>query len=194
MRIILRTLFIAICSLLIACSTTTNTTKTPANKTLRLASKRTPTSFDPRRNNDSVTIVYVSMFSSGFFEEKGANNYYEPAALSRFEMAEDNKSCTFYLKSNLKWSDGHEITADDFINSWTSTLTPGFTSEDVNELYFIKNAEKIANGELPTSALGVKKIGNNNKIIHVEFDRPVFNVQARFCLTVTHLYSVPYHH
>ena len=39
----------------------------------------------------------------------------EPLLVRRAELAGDAKSVTFYLREGLKWSDGHPLTADDFV-------------------------------------------------------------------------------
>ena len=42
-------------------------------------------------------------------------NALEPLLVRRAEMADDAMSVTFYLREGTKWSDGHPMTADDYV-------------------------------------------------------------------------------
>lgn len=42
-------------------------------------------------------------------------NALEPLLVRRAELADDAMSVTFYLREGVKWSDGHPLTADDFV-------------------------------------------------------------------------------
>jgi peptide/nickel transport system substrate-binding protein len=50
-----------------------------------------------------------------------------PSLAKGWEMSEDGKTFTLYLREGLKWSDGAPLTADDFV--WSrSTTTPSTSS------------------------------------------------------------------
>lgn len=41
-----------------------------------------------------------------------------PEIAEKWTISSDQKTITFYLKKNLKWSDGHDLTSDDVLFTW----------------------------------------------------------------------------
>ncbi|HCC73024.1 MAG TPA: peptide-binding protein, partial [Methylophilaceae bacterium] len=41
-----------------------------------------------------------------------------PELASQWIISNDQKTITFYLKKNLKWADGHDLTSDDVLFTW----------------------------------------------------------------------------
>src|SRR5690554_3119464 len=64
-----------------------------------------------------------------------------PGVAKSFDVSEDGKTYTFYLREDAKWSNGDPVTAADFVYSWKRILTPGFPADYVSMLYVIKGAE-----------------------------------------------------
>lgn len=48
----------------------------------------------------------------------------QPNLAERWEISEDGKEITFYLREGLRWSDGHPFTADDILFWWEVQNTP----------------------------------------------------------------------
>ena len=48
-----------------------------------------------------------------------------PAVATRWESSNDGRVWTFYLRDNARWSNGENVTADDFVRSWERTLKIG---------------------------------------------------------------------
>src|SRR3712207_9265092 len=70
---------------------------------------------------------------------------------------------TATLRDGLKWSDGSDLTAEDFVYSWQRMVDPKTASEYAylaTESH-LKNAEDINSGKNPDlDSLGVKADGN----------------------------------
>ncbi len=47
-----------------------------------------------------------------------------PGQAETWEVSEDGKTWTFHLRDGLKWSDGSDLTADDFVYSWQRVTDP----------------------------------------------------------------------
>ncbi len=75
-----------------------------------------------------------------------------------WEANEDSSEFTFTLKADSQWSDGTPITAEDFVYSWRRVLDPNTLSEYMPALYYLKNGEAIANGEMELDQLGVEAV------------------------------------
>lgn len=73
---------------------------------------------------------------------------------------EDQKSWQFKLKSNLKWSNGEPLTANDFEYAWKRLADPATGSPYESYLQYGKfaNIDEIIEGKKPADALGVKAL------------------------------------
>ena len=47
-----------------------------------------------------------------------------PGQAETWEVSEDGLTWTFHLRDGLKWSDGSDLTADDFVYSWKRVCDP----------------------------------------------------------------------
>ena len=52
---------------------------------------------------------------------KGGENL--PGVAESWDISEDGKTYTFFLNQNAKWSNGDQVTAQDFVWSWTVSYT-----------------------------------------------------------------------
>jgi oligopeptide transport system substrate-binding protein len=48
-----------------------------------------------------------------------------PAVATRWESSHDGRVWTFYLRDNARWTNGEQVTANDFVRSWQRTLKIG---------------------------------------------------------------------
>jgi oligopeptide transport system substrate-binding protein len=57
------------------------------------------------------------------------------------EITNDGKTYTFKIRPGVKWSNGRQMTAQDFVFSWQRMLHPETTSEYAYQLHYIVGAE-----------------------------------------------------
>lgn len=86
----------------------------------------------------------------------------------RWELRNDG--ATFWLREDARWSDGTPVVAQDFVFAWRKVLEPATASTYGFILFPIQNARAVSNGELPSSALGVKAI--DERTLEVSFHQP----------------------
>lgn len=82
---------------------------------------------------------------------------------------------TIHLRKNAKWSDGSDITAQDFVNTFRDQVDPKFKSEVSSNLSYFKNYDAVVNGKKSASALGVKAIDKKTLQITLAKPQPFFN-------------------
>ena len=83
------------------------------------------------------------------------------------EQSEDGTVLSFTIRSDARWSDGIPVTAEDFVYAWRRLLTEGNGAH----LYgILRNAEKVAAGELPPESLGVT--AESERVLRVELEQP----------------------
>jgi oligopeptide transport system substrate-binding protein len=94
-----------------------------------------------------------------------------PGLADRWEISPDGKTYTFHLRTNLVWSTGEPITADDVVYSWIRALDPKTAARYAGQLYYLKNAEDFNTGKIKDPSLvGVKAL--DRLTIQVELAAP----------------------
>ena len=85
--------------------------------TLRLNLASEPDFLDPALNSsvDGACLAANSFSGLYTYDENGETI---PACAESYEVSEDGLTYTVTLKDDLKWSDGSDLTADDFVYSW----------------------------------------------------------------------------
>ncbi|WP_237068329.1 peptide ABC transporter substrate-binding protein [Microbulbifer guangxiensis] len=91
------------------------------------------------------------------------------AAASNWEMP-DSKTYVFHLRPTARWSNGDQVTANDFVYSWQRLVDPATASPHGSYLSDIKvlNAARISRGELPVENLGIRAIDSHTLEISLE--------------------------
>lgn len=72
-----------------------------------------------------------------------ADGKISPGMAKEWEVSEDGLTYTFYLRDNIKWSNGDPVTAEDFEYAWKYCLDPRTASYYSYQLYYIKGAEEF---------------------------------------------------
>lgn len=85
----------------------------------------------------------------------------------------DNKTFTFHLRHDAKWSNGDPVTAHDFVYSWQRAVDPATASPYswYLEMTTMQNAAAIIDGKKDKSTLGVKAL--DDYTLQVQLDTPV---------------------
>ncbi len=76
-----------------------------------------------------------------------------PGLAESWDVSPDGRTYTFHLRTNLVWSTGGPIRADDVVYSWIRTLAPATASEYAGQFYFVKNAEAFNTGAIKDPSL-----------------------------------------
>ena len=128
-----------------------------------------PVSVNPNLSQTPTGIVVNSFLNEGL-TKIGKDGMLVPGLAERWEVSSDGKVWTFYLRDNLKWSNGDIITANDFRFSWINVLNPSTKAEYVNFLYIIKGAEEYSRHKGKLADVGIKAV--NNKTLEITLTRP----------------------
>lgn len=124
----------------------------------------TPTeilTLDISRNTDRYSSMAIGHGGSNLLR-RDADGKLQPDLAEKVDVSKDGKTYTATLRDDLKWSDGSDLTAEDFVYTWRRMADPATASEyaylvsDANLL----NADEVLAGEKPVSDLGVKAEGN----------------------------------
>ena len=82
-----------------------------------------PETIDPALNSasDGGCMILHSFECLLTVDESGA---LAPGQAESWEVSEDGLTWTFHLREGLKWSDGSDLTANDFVYSWKRVCDP----------------------------------------------------------------------
>ncbi|EGU31869.1 oligopeptide ABC transporter, periplasmic oligopeptide-binding protein [Vibrio sp. N418] len=104
-----------------------------------------------------------------------ANGNIIPGVADSWETA-DNKTFTFHLRKDAKWSNGDPVTAHDFVYSFQRSVDP-MTASPYSwymEYTKMKNAKDIIAGKADKSTLGVKALDDQTLVVELDSAVPYF--------------------
>ena len=163
--------------------TTETTTKTEAEQVLTVNARTEPPSLDPPIIDNRIAGELANQLFEGLVRLDKDGNV-TPGVAKDWNISDDGLVYTFYFNEEAKWSNGEQVTADDFVFSWERTLRPETAAPLVSNLFFIKNAVPYNSGELTDpSQLGLKAIDDTT--LEVTLERP-----TSFFLGLTAFFSV----
>ena len=147
-----------------------------ADKELNIMLANSPMTIDPQLIGDTNSGFVASFFTAGLF---GYNEDREivPVMAESYEVSEDGQTYTFHLKKGLKWSDGRELTAEDFVYGFQRLVDPDVGSNSVYlalDSCTLKNADDVNKGKKPVSELGVSSPDAHTFVVELEQPCPYF--------------------
>ncbi len=141
----------------------------PAATSLKVALSTEPISMDPHVGNDSNTATALMLAFEGLLNV--VNGEIAPGMAETYEVSDDGTVYTFHLR-DAKWSDGKEVTASDFADTYKRMLTRQDAMDLAYLIFPIKNAQPINAGEMDVSELGVEVVDDKTLVITLEAAYP----------------------
>ena len=128
-----------------------------------------PHTLDPAISGDSTSHQYVTQIFSGLVR---LDNNLEPIPdiAEKWGISDDGMTYTFYLRKDVKFHDGTQVTASDFKYSWERACNPA-TGSSTAETYLgdiIGVKETLSGGDPEIKGLIVK----GDYILEVNIDAP----------------------
>ncbi len=112
-----------------------------------------PESLDPAIITAEADMRIVSSLFEGLTRQEPVAARAVPGLAERWDISPDGTSYTFHLRTNLLWSTGEPITADDVVYSWLRELNPATASDYAGQLSYLKNAENFNTGKITDASL-----------------------------------------
>lgn len=145
-----------------------------ANKIISMDTENEPKNIDPQLASSQSELTIARNTMTGLFRINEKGNA-EKSLCEEYKVSSDGLTYEFKIKE-AKWSNGDDITADDFVFGITRALTPETKSPFAYTLFFIKNAEQFNNGDVGENELGISLIDTksfklvlNKKINDIEY-------------------------
>ncbi len=142
-----------------------------AGKTFSFRIRGEPETLDWNRAHSPVEAALLMNLMEGLV---AVDNQLQvvPALAESWQISKDQKTYTFRLRPGVRWSDGVELKAKDFVYSWRRLLSPMTAASYSYFLFDIEGAQAFHEGKFQSfSQVGVKAL--DDYVLEVRLARPV---------------------
>jgi oligopeptide transport system substrate-binding protein len=140
--------------------------------TLRLALPTDVSSLDPAYAFDTISQPFIMLLYQGLVEYGDGANIV-PAIARDWELSADRRTYTFHLRPGVRFSNGREVVASDFVYSLEHSLDP--KTDALTESYFegIAGANDFRAGKTP-HVRGIRAPDSHTLVIELTAPDPTF--------------------
>lgn len=132
-----------------------------------------PDSLDPHRSEEASTADVLRDLYEGLTTESPDGTIL-PGVASRWEISEDGRVYRFHLRPDARWSNGDDVTAEDFVAGLRRSADPKTGSSYSQILDPIENADAVLAGRAAVETLGVTAIDKHLLEIRLKAPTPYF--------------------
>lgn len=156
----------------------TEATASTGEKILSVQVGPDPETIDPALNS-AVDGGNMLLHSFECLLAVDENGQLVPGQAESWETSEDGLTWTFHLRDGLKWSDGSDLTANDFVYSWKRVCDPMVAAPYANTvLSMVAGYDKAIEGDL--DALQVAAQDDNTLVVTLNAPCSYFGSLAAF--------------
>jgi oligopeptide transport system substrate-binding protein len=128
-----------------------------APKVLHRGTSNEPRTMDPQHVQGNAGAAMMYDLFEGLLSYDTAGNII-PGIAESWSVSDDGLTYTFKLRPGVKFSDGHPITAEDFVYSFRRAVDPATAARAARIFFPIKNAQAITRGEAKPETLGARAV------------------------------------
>jgi len=162
-------------------------TSPPPGQMLRFTLGAEPETYDPSLAVGQPDGRVARMLFEGLTREDPETLAPLPGQAYRWEISRDGRLYTFHLRPGIRWSDGHPVTARDFLWTWLRVLRPESAARYASFLYSVVNAEAFNKGAIKDAdRVGLAAPDDSTFIVRLAAPVPYFLYLTQFytCLPV----------
>lgn len=154
------------------------TTESTGDKELAVQIGPDPETIDPALNS-AVDGGNMLLHAYECLLIVGEDGTLQPGQAESYEVSEDGLTWTFHLRDGLKWSDGSDLTANDFVYSWKRVCDPEVAAPYAETvLGMVKGYDEAIDGNL--DALGVSAPDDSTLVVELANPCSYFGSLAAF--------------
>ena len=156
-----------LCGLITACSGGNDDTR----QVFRMPISNEPPTLDWTLATDSVSFDILTNIMEGL-TQYDVNMEPVPAIARHWEISDNGRIITYYLRDDVFWTDGQPVKASDFEYSWKRLLNPATAAQYAYFLFDIENAYEYNSGKITDpSKVGVS--AKSDLVLEVRLKKPV---------------------
>ena len=143
----------------------------PPDNTLQRGLSSDPETLDPHKTRSTQAADVLRDLGEGLVGYTATGELI-PASAERWEISDDGLVYTFFLRDELRWSNGEPVTARDFAAGMRRLVNPATAAFYAEMLASIENAEAIISGGIPVSMLGVEAPDDKTLVLRLSQNTP----------------------
>jgi hypothetical protein len=146
-------------------------------------------SIDPALNTTNDGANYLTYLFANLLRVDKEGKV-APSLAEKYEVSDDGLTWTFHLRDGLKWSDGSDLTANDFVYSWQRMIDPEVAApyaeitlgmlEGYEEAIGLPDADGNPTIDPDVTKLGVEATDDKTLVVHMSSPTPYFDKLATF--------------
>src|SRR5699024_3227552 len=125
---------------------------------------------DLSQATDQVSFNALNNVYEGIYRLDKDSKPQPAGAAEKAEVSKDGKTYKIKLRDNAKWSNGDDVTADDYVYGWQRTIDPATASEYSYLFEPVENAANIIKGDKDVDELGIKAV--NDHELEIKLAKP----------------------
>jgi len=134
-----------------------------------------PQSLDPQIATGVPEHHIISAVMEGLVLKDRKTLEPRPGVAKSWDISDDGRVYTFYLRDNARWSNGDPHTAHDYAWSWWRALQPALGNLYAYMLFPIENAQKYYEGDISDfDQVGVKALDDRTLQVTLKYPTPYF--------------------
>lgn len=139
-------------------------------KVLRLSLENDIPDLNQVKTTDGISFDVLNNVMEGLYRLDAENNP-QPAMAESVDITDDKLTYTFHLREGIKWSNGEDVTANDFKYSWLRAMHPDTSGSYAYIISdYIKGGEAFANGDASEDEVSIEV--QDDKTLVVELNEP----------------------
>lgn len=167
--LVLMSLVLVLSAFLAACGNDKGGSDKASSQNLRLNIVSEPPTLHPALATDSTSGgVLIQTFEGLTRIDK--DGVPQPAMAEDIQVSDDQLTYTFKIREDANWTNGDPVTAADFEYAWKWAIDPQNQSQYAYQLYSIKGAEAVNNGEGSLDDVAIKAV--DEKTLEVTLVNP----------------------
>ena len=147
--------------------------KYAAKQELNWTESNTLATADLSKATDTLSFNVLMNTQEGLYR-LDKNGTPQLALAKKANVSKDGKTYNFELRKGVKWSNGEDVTAKDFVYSWRRTVDPKTTSQDAFYLNQVENTNEIIANKKDPKELGITANGKYKLTVKLTKAVPYF--------------------
>jgi len=134
-----------------------------------------PETLDPQMNSASDGSDYIQHLFEGLMRRAWDGSGIVAGVAESHEVSDDGMTWTFKIREDAKWSDGQDLTAEDFVYAWQRLVDPAVAAPYAEDMgMFILNGSAICDGKMEPSELGATALDSKTLEVKLQEACPFF--------------------
>ena len=143
------------------------------DRELRLVTPIEVRTLDPHLRVYAAERIVTTMLFDGLTRED-ANGDPIPGGAASWDISSDGRQYVFHLRPDAQFSDGHPVTADDYVYAFRRYVDPKTHSQSTGAIESVLHARDCLSGNLPPDALGVAATDSQTLAVTLAHPSPFF--------------------